>query len=240
MSTLPVVVVAVAPHAVIHAHIAHVAAMRALSPLLRCLTAALSPKKLVSVVTPTWQRAMRLTRQCIPSVRGQTYRPVEHIIVSDGPDRELGGVPGIVFLPAHEPARNRGIRARRHGVELSQGELIAYLDDDNAWRHDHLELLVQALDDTGADFAYSRALCTEPHGYRWTIGTDPPQFGQIDTSLIVHRRALLNLGNWDESDDPADWDLVQRWMSQGATWVHVPVVTLDYAARYMPISASLA
>lgn len=238
MSTVPVIAAA-APHAIMHARAAHVAAIRVMSPLLRCLAAALSPKKLVSVVTPTWQRAMRLTRQCIPSVRGQTYRPVEHIIVSDGPDPELDGVPGVVFLPAHEPARNRGIRARRHGVELSQGELIAYLDDDNAWRRDHLEILVQALDDTGADFAYSRALCTEPHGYRWTIGSDPPSFGQIDTSLIVHRRSLLDVGNWEQADEPADWDLAQRWMRQGATWVHVPLVTLDYAARSMPITASL-
>ena len=238
MSTLPVVAAA-APHAIIHARVAHVAVMRVMSPILRCLAAVLSPRKLVSVVTPTWQRAMRLTRQCIPSVMAQTYGPVEHVIVSDGPDHKLADVRGVVYLPRHETAKNRGIWARRRGTELANGDLIAYLDDDNAWRRDHLETLVGAMERTGADFAYSRALCTEPHGYRWMIGVDPPSFGQIDTSLIVHRRELLDLATWEQSDEPADWDLVQRWMKQGATWVHVPVVTMDYSARTMPITAGL-
>lgn len=236
MSTLPVVAAAV-PHTIVHARMMHVAVMRVMSPLLRCLAAAVSPRKLVSVVTPTWQRVMRLKRQCIPSVHAQTYRPVEHIIVSDGPDRKLNGIPGVVFLPSHEPARNRGILARAHGAGLASGPYIAYLDDDNTWRPDHLELLVGALERTGADFAYSRALCTEAHGYRWVIGQDPPVYAQIDTSLIVHRRELLDSEGWEQSDMPADWDLVNRWMKAGATWVHVPVVTLDYSARCMPVTA---
>jgi glycosyltransferase involved in cell wall biosynthesis len=207
------------------------------SPLLRFLAAIVSPRKLVSVVTPTWQRVMRLKRQCIPSVQAQTYRPLEHIIISDGPDRKLAGIPNVTFLPAHEPARNRGVVARKLGAELATGPYVAYLDDDNAWRPDHLRLLVDALERTGADFAYSKALCTEAHGYRWTIGQDPPAYTQIDTSLIVHRRELLDSEGWEQSDMPADWDLVNRWMKAGATWVHVPVVTLDYSARCMPVTA---
>ena len=243
MSTVPVMAVAV-PHILLHtravalhARAMHVAAVRILPRMLRFLAAVVSPRKLVSVVTPTWQRVMRLTRQCIPSVQGQTYRPVEHIIVSDGPDRKLANVPGVVFLPEHEPARNRGIIARRYGTRLATGMYIAYLDDDNAWRPDHLELLVDALEASGADFAYSKALCTEPHGYRWVIGQDPPVYAQIDTSLIVHRAELLDTENWEQSDMPADWDLVGRWMKSGATWVHVPNITLDYSARSMPITA---
>jgi glycosyltransferase involved in cell wall biosynthesis len=236
VSTLPLVAAAL-PHTVLHAKAMHVTVARVLSPLWRCLAAVVSPRKLVSVITPTWQRVMRLKRNCIPSVRAQTYWPVEHIIVSDGPDRKLNGLPGVVFLPAHEPARNRGILARQRGVELATGPYIAYLDDDNAWRHDHLRLLVEALEQSGADFAYSRALCTEAHGYRWTIGQDPPVYTQVDTSLIVHRRELLDSEGWEQSDMPADWDLVNRWMKAGATWVHVPVVTLDYSARCMPVTA---
>ena len=46
-------------------------------------------KPLVSVITPTWLRHDWLLHRCMPSVQGQTYPHIEHIIVSDGPDPEL-------------------------------------------------------------------------------------------------------------------------------------------------------
>jgi len=236
-------------HAAVHvAVVVHVhGAARALvvklaRPVLRIIGSALAavfaPRRLISVITPTWQRFALLTRRCIPSVRAQDYGgPVDHIIVSDGPDELLSRLGGVRFLPEHVAALNRGIHARRYGVDLARGDLVAYIDDDNAWRPNHLELLVEALERSGADFAYSRALCTEPGGFRWTIGSDPPVHTQIDTSLIVHRRELLGVANWQPTSGPADWDLIERWMRAGATWVHVPVVTLDYYAREIPVAS---
>jgi len=185
----------------------------------------------VSVVTPTWSRHGLLLRRCIPSVRAQEYGGViEHVIVSDGPDEFLAGHPGVTCLPAHRDEPNRGVRARAHGTGRASQELIAYLDDDNAWRRRHLDLLVSALLASGADFAYSRALC-HGGGFRWEIGQAPPSFAQVDTSLIVHRRGLLARGGWQPSPGPADWDLVRRWLAAGASWAFVPQVTMDYYAE---------
>jgi Glycosyl transferase family 2 len=232
------------PHAVLaahivilHAHAVRSAAARLARPVMRAVTGMLSAvtgrRPSVSVVTPTWQRKFLLTRRCIPSVRAQSYAgPVRHVIVSDGPDEALAGIPDVTFLPAHVPAPGRGVLARRHGADLADGDLVAYLDDDNAWRQGHLDLLAAALDDTGAGFAYSRALCTGPGGC-WIVGEDPPSAGQVDTSLIVHRRELLDVASWQPAEGPADWDLVSRWISAGVTWAHVPVITLDYFARYL-------
>ena len=221
---------AVAIHAVIicHPHVVREIAFRGITRFLRAALALLFPRKKISVVTPTWKRQALLAGRCIPAVRAQSYRgPVEHVIVSDGPDPDLD-MPGVCFLPEHKLAPNRGIWARLHGTEISTGEYVGYLDDDNAWKPYHLELLADALEDSGADFAYSRARCIDPGGYKWTIGCDPPQFAQIDTSLILHRRGLLDVAQWKPSSFPADWDLVLRWVQAGASWVHVPVVTLDY------------
>lgn len=46
-------------------------------------------RKLVSVVTGTYNRH-ELLLQAIQNVREQTYRPLEHVIVADGPDPKLG------------------------------------------------------------------------------------------------------------------------------------------------------
>jgi len=224
----------VRPHIVrgliaVHGHVTrHV--IRTLAKAVRAATAALLARKpKISVITPTWQRHRQLTARCIPSVLAQDYDgQVEHIIVSDGPDPGLDGVPGITCLPEHRPAPNRGIWARLHGIRLAAGELIAYLDDDNAWRPGHLRLLAAAIEREDAAFACSRAQCSNVNGCRWEIGCAPPVFGQVDTSLIVHRRALLETATWEPSGRPADWHLVDRWLAAGARWAFVPQVTLDY------------
>lgn len=223
-----------------HGHVTrHV--VRALVRAARAATSALLARKpKISVITPTWRRARLLLNRCVPSVAGQDYDgEVEHIIVSDGPDPALEGVPGIVFLPEHRPAPNRGIWARLHGTRLATGDLIAYLDDDNAWRPGHLRLLEQAVTSQDVSFAYSKALCRNGKiGKTWVIGCGRPVFGQIDTSLIVHRAGLLATATWQPSGRPADWDLVDRWLGAGVTWAHVSEITLDYYARSDPATTA--
>ena len=187
---------------------------------------------LVSVITPTWGRHDLLLDRCIPSVQAQTWPNVEHVIVSDGPDPALrarmNGHARFDELPEHLHAQ-WGHYARLRGIELAEGDVIAYLDDDNAYRPGHLEAVVTALLAEGADFAYSIALM-QGHGMPYPVGQDPPAYGQIDTSLIVHRRELLEVATWQWFDGipTIDWDIVDRWMQAGARWAFVPYVTVDY------------
>ena len=195
---------------------------------------------LVTAVTPTWARHDLLLGRCLPSVQAQDYPALEHIVVSDGPDPELAAeladpwrhaaLKTVRFeeLPEHDPEAQWGHYARLHGIDLAKGEYIAYLDDDNSWRSGHVRALVAALEETGAGFAYGKM---HVHGRgEYLIGTDPPAEGQIDTSMIVHRRELLDVATWrwHPGIKTIDWDLVERWMAAGATWVRVPHVTADY------------
>jgi glycosyltransferase involved in cell wall biosynthesis len=186
-------------------------------------------KPLISVVTPTWHRHAALLEACIPSVAAQTYPNVEHIVVSDGPDAELrNAIKGnVVFeeLPAHDANARWGHWARLRGIELAKGDLIAYLDDDNYFRPNHLELLASALDkNADAYFAYSRF---QMHPWGSEMGADVPVSGQIDTSVLMHWRPLLEHGNWEPSVGTPDWDVVDRWMKAGARWAFVNEVTMD-------------
>lgn len=193
---------------------------------------------LVTVITPTWQRHHLLLQRAIPSVQSQSHTDIQHLVCSDGPDamlRDLLTNQPVTFIevPDHHPGPNNfGSVARNYALQQAGGDYIAYLDDDNAWRPDHVALLVQALDDTpDAGFAYSQMLT---HPGELTIGTDPPVYGGIDTSIIMQRRALLPLAQWPEpntidGDQHApDWAIVASWLAQGVAWIHVPVVTVDY------------
>lgn len=206
---------------------------------------------LVSVITPTWQRHDALLDRCMPSVFSQTYPAVEHVIVSDGPDRKCAERVSLdlwrrplktrpvqfdALFEHIDGAVDYGSRARNRAIGLAEGEFIAYLDDDNAYRQEHVRLLVDALlANPAADFAYSRM---QVHPTGQLIGSEPPAYGQVDTSLLMHRAGVpQRLGWWPlpadlQGDKHApDWGVVERWLNAGARWVHVPQVTVDYWSR---------
>lgn len=183
---------------------------------------------LVSVITPTWQRHDLLLSRCLPSVRAQDYPAVEHVVVCDGPDPDLAAAIGgqvKVFdqLPEHYPSTRWGARARLRGLDLAEGDLITYLDDDDAFRPQHCAVLAAALAASPeADFAYS--LMSSQGAI---IGSVPPSFCNIGTPMIMHRRETLRLGTWGPESAAEDWELVERWLHAGAKFAHVPDVTVD-------------
>jgi glycosyltransferase involved in cell wall biosynthesis len=198
---------------------------------------------LISVVTPTWQRPGLLLGRCLPSVNRQTWPRLEHLVVSDGPDPHLaaewpehpdGQRRRLLQLGSHDPAFHYGHRAKLHGLAQARGELVAYLDDDNAWRPDHLRLVAGALLLHDADFAYSRMEVHLRSGGGYLVGSAPPRCDHVDTSLLVHRRELLDRSTWQEGGGrpTVDCELVGRWLEAGARWVHVPEVTVDYYAHW--------
>lgn len=200
---------------------------------------------LVSVITPTWQRHQLLTERCMQSVFTQSYGKIEHVVVSDGPDQELAHLLAMdlwrrprdrrplsfKYLTEHLPDHsNFGSRARNYGLDAVTGELIAYLDDDNAYRKNHIELLVQVMNEhPEIDFAYTQMV---RHPREDIIGADPPSLGQIDTSVIMHRRdSHVKFGGWPVPGNIyhcPDWEMIEIWMAKGAKWLFVPEITVDY------------
>jgi len=188
---------------------------------------------MISVITPTWQRHELLITRCMPSVAAQTV-PVEHVVVSDGPDpvlRDLLADSGVTYAEVAEHADdpcNYGARARNRGLEVASGDLIAYLDDDNAFHSDHVAKLAAALTaNPGRDFAYTQMI---RHGLGDTIGSEPPAHGSIDSSVLMHRAdGPARFGPWPvPSPYEVDWVFVRTWLAAGATWVFVPGVSVDY------------
>lgn len=188
----------------------------------------------ITVITPTWQRHQLLLARCIPSVANQTIEAeVDHIVVSDGPDptlRDLLAESPVTYLEVeehHEDAHNVGGWARNHGLAHANGDLVAYLDDDNAFRPNHLEVLALAMLNSNVDFAYSRM---ERHVLGDVVGSAPPEYGCIDSSIIMHRQGTPNDYGWwpAPSEYHIDWQLIEGWLSRGATWTFVPEITVDY------------
>ena len=109
----------------------------------------------VTVVTATRNR-ISLLEQALESVAAQDYRDYEAIVIDDGSDEEVQRSYDDLFrrLPPNfrlhraRPAGTSGSgpgAARNLGIQLSRGEDVAFLDDDDRWlRPDHLQVAAAA------------------------------------------------------------------------------------------------
>jgi len=93
----------------------------------------------VSVIIPTYNRA-HLIKETLESVLLQSYRPLEIIVIDDGSTDSTESVVSKIGIKNKDKdislkyvlQKNKGAQvARNRGCQLSQGEFIQFLDDDD-------------------------------------------------------------------------------------------------------------
>lgn len=132
------------------------------------------------------------------------------------------------FLP-----RSFGVAPLTVGALMASGEYHLWLCDDERMKPDHVEHLVELIERTGADFVYPHVLMWKPSlpGIAWTIGADPPEYGQI-TNFLYRASALQKAMYCFDIPEAADWNLVRRWMEAGATWAMSDRCTISHRADH--------
>jgi glycosyltransferase involved in cell wall biosynthesis len=114
---------------------------------------------LVTIITPT--TGASTLRQAIESVKSQTYKEIQHLVVVDGSHPSatpvLQDYPhlDVIKLP-YSTGKDRfnGHRIYGASIYLAKGELFCFLDEDNWLDPDHVESLVQIML-SGAPWAFS-------------------------------------------------------------------------------------
>jgi glycosyltransferase involved in cell wall biosynthesis len=109
----------------------------------------MNPK--VSVVIPTYERAAKV-QGAIRSVMAQTCSDLEIIVVDDGSSDGTGKILADIFGDRirYFAQKNQGVSvARNRGVAEARGKWIAFLDSDDTWEKDKLELQLKALEQFG-------------------------------------------------------------------------------------------
>jgi glycosyltransferase involved in cell wall biosynthesis len=126
---------------------------------------------LVSVVIATWNRGQLLAERTIPSVLAQTYSNFEIVVVGDHCEDDTEerlnaiGDPRIKFTnlpergkyPQHPDRRWRvaGTDPANRCIDLARGTWITYLDDDDVYTPDHIEVLLRFAQQQNLEFAYA-------------------------------------------------------------------------------------
>lgn len=173
----------------------------------------------VSVVIPTRNRAAMLQR-AVQSVLAQTYPHLEVVIVDDASNDETKNVVRVfqdsrVRYIRHEVNRG-GSAARNTGVCSATGEYIAFLDDDDEWEAQKIEMQLASIG------GYDAVMCTASLNGRSVLQRRPRPAVEPDvlrkrmfpyggTGVLLARARVLREIPFDETlPKYQDWDLVIR------------------------------
>lgn len=123
-------------------------------------------KDLISVVVPTYKRKPELIKRAIDSILRQTYDNLELLVIDDSPSDFEHRKEVESFLESLSDNRIRYIKhernygankARNTGIELANGKYVAFLDDDDVWMEDKLELQIEKFDNPNIGLVYCKA-----------------------------------------------------------------------------------
>jgi len=192
------------------------------------------PRPKVSILIRTMNRPAML-REALASCANQTYPNLEVVVVEDG-----GGTAGEAVVAEfaqrldikYQATRRRSGRARAGNlaIETATGEWLNFLDDDDVFFADHVEVLVDTVTRTGLAGAYSLAWEThtefsgngsEEYDELMHVTRHKQPFDRLTLwhhnylpiqAVMFHRRLFEKYGGFAEDmDQLEDWNLWTRY-----------------------------
>lgn len=157
----------------------------------------------VSVVIPTHDR-LRFLPEALESVRRQSFRPREVLLVDDASADGTAAwaarqrLPGLRVIRLR---RNQGAAAaRRRAVAEARGGLIALLDSDDAWKPGYLAALAPRFRDPSVVVAFSNVDLVDEAGRvveRRAMRFGPRPCTPTVSAAILRRESVLRAGSFD-------------------------------------------
>lgn len=205
---------------------------------------------IVSVIMPAYNGSSFIS-DSITSVLSQTFKNIELIIIDDGSSDEtveiidkFKEIDNRVKLLQND--ENQGVSySRNRGIEISKGEWIAFIDCDDIWEKEKLELQLNYHEVKSADFIFTSVKYIDENG-KYLKGTfNVPMIvnykklkmqNYISCSSVLIKKSLLEnirMGKDDIHEDYAFW---LRILKKGTTAFGMPDKLLKY--RLHPNSKS--
>lgn len=180
---------------------------------------------LVSVIVPVYD-GERFLADALESVLAQTYRPLDLIVVDDGSTDRSAAVaqkyPEVRYV--YQPHAGLGA-ALNCGIQAARGEMFSFLDADDLWAPEKLEIQTACLHD---DSTLEGVFAHVAHFQGDAVSElSNPMEGYFKGTLLIRRDAFFRVGLFDPQwrvGDFIDWFI--RAQEQGVKTVMLPDVLL--------------
>ena len=188
-------------------------------------------KNLISVVIPTSCRPITLLDQAVQSVLTQSLSVYEIIIVDDNKDNilseELASYcckNNLVYIASNKVG---AAAARNIGISIAKGNYVAFLDDDDIWLPNKLQLQMKLFSEDNVGLVYSRGYTIKktidnisqiPYATDSYYKTEVTYLDLLEknyigttTQLVIKKSALIHINGFDEAlPSRQDYDLCLR------------------------------
>ncbi len=153
------------------------------------------------------------------SLRAQTYRNWEAVVVHDGPApsaalRLLTHLSDgrVRFLETQERKNQFGHPWRKWGIDLARGAYLGLSNDDNYYAPTYFEWMLSELQRTGADVVH----CNMVHSHRkWAPIKSQPKRGFVDAGNWIARAELAKQTPWTDMGFAGDWTYFSALAASG-------------------------
>lgn len=127
---------------------------------------------MISCIITTYKREPSVLSRAIKSIINQTYKDIEIIVINDAPEEKQLCEEIRIMLEKFnvniryiEHDKNKGACAARNtGISVANGEYIAFLDDDDEWIENKLELQFEKMAEEDVAMVYCDHLYIDASG----------------------------------------------------------------------------
>ena len=202
-----------------------------------------SEQALVSVVMPTRNRR-GLIQDALRSVADQDYTNWEMVIVNDGGEDVADLIEKC--LPAKKVryiSLSQGVgqvAARNAALRAARGDIICYLDDDDAYLPNHLGTIVRAIQQGEHAFVYTDAeYATEvvENGQRSVMQRSTPYAHEVFSPEQLLVQNYIPINTWGHTRDCL-WEigLFDEGMTCLEDWEFLLRLTRQYSAQHVTVT----
>ncbi|MEK4482640.1 glycosyltransferase family 2 protein [Paenibacillus sp. FSL R5-0876] len=129
--------------------------------------------KRVSVIIPTYKRENNYLLRAIDSIKNQTFKNIELIIIDDNPPnsdyrkkvmqlmKKYSSDPDVIYLMNSKNVG--GSLARNNGINAASGDFITFLDDDDEYLPNKVKNQLEFMIRSGCDMSFTDLQLVSQH-----------------------------------------------------------------------------